>query len=80
MAAVNGVLDYVCSIAHLQEIHFLWRPFLKDPKDDLVLEVAVASQSSSIVTFNKKDFADIKKFGIKAQTPQEFLKSIGVAI
>ena len=46
-------LQYLASIAHLQEIHFLWRPFLPDPEDDMVLELAftlpVADTSSPTI-------------------------------
>jgi hypothetical protein len=41
--AVDDVLDYFCKVAHLQQIFYLWRPFLPDPKDDMVLELAVAA-------------------------------------
>ena len=41
-ADVDAVLDYFCSVGHLQSIFFLRRPLLPDPKDDLVLELAVA--------------------------------------
>lgn len=72
---IDGVLNYFLSRASIHEIFFLWRPFLKDPKDDLVLEAAVASQSQYLVTFNVRDFADVEKhFGIKVVTPQEFLR------
>lgn len=77
-SVVDDVLDYMCRVAHLQEIHFLWRPLLKDAKDDMVLELAVASQSSTIVTFNLGDFEAISQFGIKALTPGAFLGEIGV--
>ena len=53
---------------------FLWRPFLKDPKDDLVLEAAVASQSGIIVTHNIRDFEGIEEFGIEAILHREYLK------
>src|SRR6266436_2971663 len=36
-----GFVRYLASQAHLQEIHFLWRPFLTDPEDDMVLELAL---------------------------------------
>ena len=75
---VNDVLDYLCHVAHKQQIHFLWRPFLMDPKDDLVVEVSVASQSTSIITFNLKDFSSVTQFGIRAETPGDFLDRIGV--
>ena len=51
--------------------------FLKDPKDDLVLELAVQSEAEYIITLNKKDFEGIQQFGIKSMTPQEFLDMIG---
>lgn len=71
---IDAVLDYLLSRASIHQIFFLWRPFLKDPKDDLVLEAAVASRSQYLVTFNQRDFADVEKvFGIKVVTPQEFL-------
>jgi hypothetical protein len=39
----------------LQEIHFLWRPFLADADDDLVLELASAAGCRHIVTHNVND-------------------------
>lgn len=71
---IDDVLDYFLSKSSLREIYFLWRPFLKDIKDDLVLEVAVESNSKYIITFNKKDFIGIHQFDIKAVTPYEFLE------
>lgn len=75
---IEAILDYVLSKSSIRKIFYLWRPFLKDPKDDLILEVAAESQSKYIITFNKKDFKDIEKFGITALTPKEFLLEIGV--
>ena len=43
-STVTDVLDYLCSIAKRQSIFFLWRPWLTDPKDDMILELAVAAQ------------------------------------
>jgi len=52
-------------------------PILKDPRDDLVLEVAVESRSEYIVSFNTKDFPGSARFGLSTTTPREFLKIIG---
>ena len=72
---ILAFLRYICSIAHKQQIFFLWRPWLNDPKDDMVLEVAVASQSRYIITYNLKDFKGVKEhFGITPVTPGKFLK------
>ena len=76
-ADIEDILDYVCSVADLREIHYLWHPILKDPQDDHVLEVAVESAAKFIVTYNRRDFMGAEKFGIKVVTPNEFLKGIG---
>ena len=73
---VDDVLDYLCFVGHRHPIFFLWRPFLKDPKDDMVLELAVEAQCECIITFNQKDFAGSEQFGIVTLTPQEFLRKI----
>ena len=75
---VNAILDFILSKSSIREIFYLWRPYLRDPKDDLVLEVAVESKSKYIITFNKRDFKGIEKFGIKVATPKEFMIERGI--
>jgi len=75
---VTDVLDYLCSVAHRQSIFFLWRPQLRDPSDDMVLELAVAAGCRYIVTFNTKDFGTGRPFSLRVVTPREFLQTIGV--
>ena len=74
---IDAVLDYICFVGKEKEIFYLWRPYLKDPKDDMILELAVESACSFIITFNKDDFKGIDKFGLEALKPKEFLKLIG---
>ena len=74
---IDDILDYLCSVAHLQEIHFLWRPFLKYSRDDHVLELAVEANCEAIVTHNIKDFAGCEQFGISVVGPREYLRGIG---
>ncbi|MEO6727065.1 MAG: putative toxin-antitoxin system toxin component, PIN family [Blastocatellia bacterium] len=57
---VDDVIDYVCLVAHRRKIHYLWRPFLNDPKDEMVLELAVAAGCDTIVTYNKRDFRGVE--------------------
>jgi putative PIN family toxin of toxin-antitoxin system len=75
---IDDILDYLCSVGHRHTIFFLWRPFLKDPKDDMVLELAVEAQCDCIITFNQKDFVGSEQFGIITLSPQEFLRKIGI--
>ncbi len=74
---IEDIIDYLCTVGLHRKVHFLWRPNLKDPSDDFVLELAVESECNYIVTHNIKDFKDIKKFNLKAITPQELLRKIG---
>ena len=74
---IDNILDYLCRMANQREVFYLWRPFLRDPKDDMVLELAVSGQCEAIITYNKKDFVGVEQFGIEVMTPQEFLASIG---
>ena len=71
---IEELLDSLCKMSDHFPIFFLWRPYLPDPKDDHVLELAVASQTSTIITHNVKDFRDIHQFGVRAMTPQIILE------
>jgi predicted nucleic acid-binding protein len=73
---VAGFLRFLAGKSHLQEIYFMWRPVLKDPNDDMLLELAVASRSPMIVTHNVGDFAGAERFGIEALPPAAFLRRI----
>ena len=74
---IETFIEFHCSIATKHRIFFLWRPYLRDPKDDMVLELAVTAGCDSVVTYNTRDFVGIEKFGIRAVTSAEFLKDIG---
>ena len=76
LEAIEAVLDYLAASSDRRQIHFLWRPVLSDPRDDLVLEVAVAGGCDTVVTYNVKDFAGSERFGVRAQTPAQFLASL----
>ena len=73
VAAALGYLRYLASLAHLQDVHFLWRPFLRDPDDDMVLECATTSGSQYIVTHNVKDFRRASELKVQAIKPADFL-------
>ena len=75
-SAVDDLLDYLCSIALRQRVHFLWRPKLADIKDDMVLEAAVNGQCHSIVTWNVRDFAAAAGLGIQVVSPDVFLRHL----
>lgn len=72
---VGVLIDTLCLIGQEVEIHFLWRPHLRDPADEMVLETAVAGNAEAIVTFNKRDFGSVPEgFGIAVLSPKEALE------
>jgi putative PIN family toxin of toxin-antitoxin system len=74
---VDDLIDFYCAVGVQHEIFFLWRPFLRDPKDDMVLELAVKAGCESIITYNARDFAGVEQFGLSLLEPSEFLRLIG---
>jgi putative PIN family toxin of toxin-antitoxin system len=73
---VDKILDNLCLLSDHQKIYFLWRPQLPDPKDDLLLELAVAAGVKSIVTHSTNDFKGAELFGVKPITPKQMLEEI----
>jgi putative PIN family toxin of toxin-antitoxin system len=74
---VVDLIDFYCAVGVPHEIFFLCRPFLRDPKDEMVLELAVKAGCGSIITYNTRDFAGVEQFGLKLLEPSEFLRLIG---
>lgn len=74
---VDGFLDDLCVLGERRLVYYLWRPTLRDPRDELVLEVAVAAGCPEIVTHNVRDFAGSEQFGVEITTPRQWLTKIG---
>ena len=74
---IDDILDFVISKANHWQIYYLWRPQLRDPGDDMVLELAVTANCEYIITYNLEDYKGSDKFGVKAINPKEFLQMIG---
>jgi putative PIN family toxin of toxin-antitoxin system len=79
-ALIETVLDYLCAHGHEHRINFRWRPFLSDPADDFILELAVAAQAQYIVTHNLRDFAGVEAFGLEVITPAQMLTKLSEAL
>jgi predicted nucleic acid-binding protein len=72
---VGIFIDAVIALAEPVETHFLWRPQLRDPGDELVLEAAVNGRADAIVTFNQKDFGKVPmRFGVEVLVPVSALQ------
>jgi len=75
---IDDVIDYLCSVGEHRRIFFLWRPLLRDPHDDMVLELAVEAQADAVVTYNVRDFGLARTFGLDVLTPQQLLRRLEV--
>ncbi len=72
---LNAVVDLVEPV----EAWFLWRPQLRDPGDELVLEAAVNGRAAAIATFNRRDFLPgAARFGVDVLLPAEALRRLPV--
>ena len=74
---VGVFIDAVLAMVEPVETHFMWRPQLRDPADEFVLEAAVNGQAAAIVTFNRRDFGLAPAgCGIELLTPAEAIRRI----
>jgi len=74
---VDIFLDAVIALADPVRTHSLWRPQLRDPGDEMVLETAVNGRAGVLVTFNVRDFGTApSRFGIEVLLPAEALKRL----
>lgn len=70
-------LDAVTALVEPVQSHFVWRPQLRDPADEMVLEAAVNGGAHAIVTFNRRDFGRVPaQFGIRVVLPRDALRSL----
>ena len=78
-AQVATVLDSLCAVAEPVYCWFLWRPQLRDPADEMVLETAINGIADGLVSFNRRHFGVVaKRFGIPVLSPQQALRRISV--
>ena len=76
-AATGRALAALAAVLEPVEVHFRWRPQLRDPADELVLEAAINGRADFIVTFNRRDFAGrVERFGVTVLPPATALARI----
>jgi predicted nucleic acid-binding protein len=74
---VGIFLDAIIAMAEPVPTHFLWRPQLRDPNDEMVLEAAVNGRAEALVTFNVRDYGTAaSQFGVEVLLPREAIARI----
>jgi putative PIN family toxin of toxin-antitoxin system len=76
IADIGAILDAMAATAEPVRLAFLWRPAVRDPDDDMVLETAVNGRADAIVTYNKRDFGVAHQFGVELWLPSEALRKL----
>lgn len=76
-AQALAFVDGLAALIQPVKTHYLWRPILRDPNDEMVLEAAVNGQADAIITFNLKDYGTApSKFSISVMPPGEALRRL----
>lgn len=74
---VETFIDAVIAMSEPVKTHFLWRPQLRDPNDEMVLDVAVNGRADALVTFNVRDYGDTPaRFGVEVLLPRDAIARI----
>jgi len=79
LADIDAILNELAGIVAAVSTHYQWRPQLRDPSDEMVLEVAVNAGADAIVTYNQRDFGPAKLFGVPVLNPEQVFKAFSLA-
>ena len=75
MIQVDDFLSELAAFIDPVEVHYQWRPQLRDPGDEMILEAAINGHADVLVTYNIRDFAGVERmFGIRVATPAELVR------
>lgn len=66
---IGVLLDAICHLGEEIELSYLWRPLLRDPGDEMVLETAVLGKADALLTFNVRDFLGAERIGVRIEQP-----------
>ena len=76
IAIVDAFLDALALRVEPVHLFYLWRPQLRDPADEMVLETALNGRAEALVTFNVRDFSSARRFALPVLTPAFFLRQL----
>ena len=77
---IDAILNELAGLVLPVTTHYQWRPQLRDPADEMVLEAAANAQAQAIVTYNLRDFGPAKLFGIPVLNPEQTFWQFNISI
>ena len=77
LQAIDELLSEFAALVEPVEVHFLWRPQLRDSKDEMVLEAAINGRADALITYDVDDFESAaERFAIPILRPAELLQKV----
>ena len=76
---IDAILADLASLIVPVTTQYQWRPQLRDPADEMVLEAAANGLAKAIVTYNLKDFLPANQFGLLVLNPQQAFRHFKLA-
>jgi putative PIN family toxin of toxin-antitoxin system len=74
---IDEFLAELAALIEPVEVRFLWRPQVRDPSDEMVLEAAINGRADALVTYNIRDFAVAGvRFAVPVLRPPDLLKMV----
>lgn len=77
---IDAILNELARLVSAVTTHYQWRPQLRDPADEMVLEAAANAQAQAIVTYNLRDFGPAKRFGIPVLNPEQVFQQFRLTV
>ena len=77
---IDAILNGLAATIEPVLTHYQWRPQLRDPADEMVLEAAANAQAHAIVTYNLQDFGPAKLFGIPVLNPEQCIQHFRLTV
>lgn len=75
--AIDEFLAELAALIEPVEVHFGWRPQLRDPNDEMILEAAINGEADALITYNLADFAGVgERFRIPVLGPPDLLRKV----
>ena len=79
-SGIDAILNELAGFIEPVTTHYQWRPQLRDPADEMVLEAAANAQALAIVTYNLRDFGPAKRFGIPVLNPEQTFQHFDLTV
>jgi putative PIN family toxin of toxin-antitoxin system len=74
---IDEFLSELAALIEPVDVRFFWRPQVRDPSDEMVLEAAINGRADALVTYNVRDFAEAgERFAVPILRPPDLLKMV----